>query len=231
MWTYDFYLDLIDYGMHHNNSFFLRHDVDISLKKALQMAEVEATRKLHSTYYILLSSPYYNALSPENLEKIRMIRDLGMGIGLHYDASIKPEMDNEDYKNEICVQIGLLEHHIGPLEGMSVTFHKPVMGKDIDIELVNILNEEQIYVPNYDQRFKYISDSGHNWREDPIEVMNEHEKIHLNTHPEWYNDEEKGMEECIYSLKLDKDADRLMRREVTDIREYLQRINNDKKRS
>ena len=70
MWTYDYYLDLIDYGMHHNNSFFLRHDVDISLKKALEMAEVEATRKLHSTYYILLSSPYYNALSPENLEKI-----------------------------------------------------------------------------------------------------------------------------------------------------------------
>ena len=228
MWTFDWYLDLIDYGMQHGNHFFLRHDVDISLKKALEMAEIEATRQFHSVYYILLSSPYYNALSPENLERIRMIKDLGMEIGLHYDANVKEGMTAEDYKDEICVQLGLLEHHIGDMEGHSVTFHKPVMGKDADIELVNLLNQQEVYVPNFDEKFKYISDSGHNWREDPIVALNESKMIHLNTHPEWYNDEEKSMKECIYSLKLDKESDRLMRKEVRDINEYLRRIKNDK---
>jgi len=174
-----------------------------------------------------MSSPYYNALSPENLERIRMIKDLGMEIGLHYDANIK-DGDANDHKNEICVQIGLLEHHIGTIGGHSVTFHKPVMGKDADFELVNLLNKEEVYVPNFDERFKYISDSGHNWREDPIEAFSESKEIHLNTHPEWYNDEEQSMKQCIYSLRLDKEADRLMRKEVRDINEYLRRINNDK---
>jgi hypothetical protein len=228
MWTYDWYLDLIDYGMQHGNNFFLRHDVDISLKKALEMAEIEASRQFHSVYYILLSSPYYNALSPENLERIRMIKDLGMEIGLHYDANIK-DGDANDHKNEICVQIGLLEHHIGTIGGHSVTFHKPVMGKDADFELVNLLNKEEVYVPNFDERFKYISDSGHNWREDPIEAFSESKEIHLNTHPEWYNDEEQSMKQCIYSLRLDKEADRLMRKEVKDINEYLHRINEESK--
>jgi len=228
MWTYDWYLDLIDYGMQHGNNFFLRHDVDISLKKALEMAEIEASRQFHSVYYILLSSPYYNALSPENLERIRMIKDLGMEIGLHYDANIKDGNAN-DHKNEICVQIGLLEHHIGTIGGHSVTFHKPVMGKDADFELVNLLNKEEVYVPNFDERFKYISDSGHNWREDPIEAFSESKEIHLNTHPEWYNDEEQSMKQCIYSLRLDKEADRLMRKEVKDINEYLHRINEESK--
>ena len=228
MWTYDWYLDLIDYGMQHGNNFFLRHDVDISLKKALEMAEIEASRQFHSVYYILLSSPYYNALSPENLERIRMIKDLGMEIGLHYDANIKDGNAN-DHKNEICIQIGLLEHHIGTIGGHSVTFHKPVMGKDADIELVNLLNKEEVYVPNFDERFKYISDSGHNWREDPIEAFSESKEIHLNTHPEWYNDEEQSMKQCIYSLRLDKEADRLMRKEVKDINEYLHRINEESK--
>ena len=223
MWTYDSYLDLIEYGIREGCDFFLRHDVDISLKKALPMAEVEASRKLHATYYILMSSPFYNALDPDNLERIRMLRHLGMGIGLHYDLSIKgPSVDGA--LKEIIVQIGLLTHHIGELNGASVTFHKPALGVPGNLELTLRLNQNDIYCPDSETKYKYISDSGHNWRENPRDVMDSHKVIHMNTHPIWYNDEEQDMESCLHSIALEQDTDRLIYREINSIREYLTKI-------
>lgn len=225
MFTYTDYLDLLNLGVTNGNTIFLRHDVDISLKKAVEMAEIEAKNHIHATYYILLTSPFYNALSAENLERIRMIKELGHGIGLHYDLSIKDRMSAEDVKNEIVVQIGLLIHHVGHMEGMSVTFHKPVTGKDVTIEIINLLNKEDIYCPNFDRKYKYISDSGHNWREDPIEAMMKYNHVHVNVHPEWYNKEETDMELCLINLKLDVETDKLVLKEVKDIKEYILQIN------
>lgn len=221
--TYQSYIDLIHLGMDTGVSFFLRHDVDISLKKALEMAEIESKNGFHSTYYILLSSPFYNALEAENLERIRMIRELGMGVGLHYDLSIKNDID-KTILAEIMVQMGLLEHHIGKISGMSVTFHKPVTGKDVSESTIQLLNQNEIYCPNFDSRFKYISDSGHNWREDPFDAVATFESLHINTHPEWYNEKELNMEECLYNLDLDGIMDKRVYKEIVDIRDYLERI-------
>ena len=53
MFTYKSYANLIHTGVERGVTFFLRHDVDISLKKAVEMAEFEAKNEFHSTYYIL----------------------------------------------------------------------------------------------------------------------------------------------------------------------------------
>jgi len=209
--------------MAENHTFFLRHDVDISPQKAVQMAEVESTAKIKSTYYVLFSSSFYNALSTENIEKFKMIKDMGHGIGLHFDLSQKI-CPVENQFNEIVAQVGLLEHHVGPLEGMSVTAHKPAFGLEISRNLSTMLNTLAIYIPNLDKRYKYISDSGHNWREDPIEAVMSNGFIQMSTHPEWYNDEEKSMEECLHSLSLDTHYDRLINKEIVSIREYLEKI-------
>lgn len=229
MFTYKSYVDLVHTGMEAGATFFLRHDVDFSLVKAVEMAEFEAKNHFHSTYYILLSSPYYNALEQENLERIRMIREMGMGVGLHFDLSIKDNADDKTIMSEIMVQIGLLEHHIGRFDGKSVTFHKPFRGKPPHESLIDVLNQNDIYVPNFDSRFNYISDSGHNWRQDPYEAVMASEFIHMNTHPEWYNKKELSMEECLYNLKLDQHGDRLVTREIKSIREYLERLKSETK--
>lgn len=223
MWTYQSYIDLVKEGMEENCTFFLRHDVDISIKKAVELAEIEADKNLHSTYYILLSSPFYNALSDTNIQRIRTIRELGMGIGLHYDPSLCKD-GNDRMVSEIVMQTRLLESYIGDLNGISVTFHKPVMGKDVSMETVDTLNKNDIYCPNFDARFKYISDSGHNWREDPFDTISKFPYVHLNTHPEWYNHKEMSMEECLYNLDLDGNMDKRVNKEVAEIREYLERI-------
>ena len=224
MWTYQSYIDLVKEGMEENCTFFLRHDVDISIKKAVELAEIEADKNLHSTYYILLSSPFYNALCDTNIQRIKTIRELGMGIGLHYDPSLCKD-GNDRMVSEIVMQTRLLESYIGELNGISVTFHKPVMGKEVDEELIKKLDEVDIYCPNYDTRFKYISDSGHNWRENPHDTFVECDYVHMNTHPEWYTHVGLEMEECLHDLDLDKDADKLIQREIKEIRQYREKIN------
>jgi hypothetical protein len=171
----------------------------------------------------LLSSPYYNALEAENLQRIRTLRELGMGIGLHYDNSIKLQ-DANQCCSEIIIQLGMLQHHIGELEEKSVTFHKPLRGVDINAETVNLLNLSNIYSPNFDQRFKYISDSGHNWRENPYDIINTNDMVHINTHPEWYNNEEMNMEDCIYSLGIEFECDKEVNKLVRSMREYRDRV-------
>ena len=223
MWTYNSYLELIKEGLEKDVGFFFRHDVDISLKKAVEMAEFESKNGIKSTYYILLSSPYYNALEAENLQRIRTLRELGMGIGLHYDNSIKLQ-DANQCCSEIIIQLGMLQHHIGELEEKSVTFHKPLRGVDINAETVNLLNLSNIYSPNFDQRFKYISDSGHNWRENPYDIINTNDMVHINTHPEWYNNEEMDMEDCIYSLGIEFECDKEVNKLVRSMREYRDRV-------
>ena len=223
MWTYNSYLELIKEGLEKDVGFFFRHDVDISLKKAVEMAEFESKNGIKSTYYILLSSPYYNALEAENLQRIRTLRELGMGIGLHYDNSIKLQ-DANQCCSEIIIQLGILQHHIGELEEKSVTFHKPLRGVDINAETVNLLNLSNIYSPNFDQRFKYISDSGHNWRENPYDIIDTNDMVHINTHPEWYNNEEMDMEDCIYSLGIEFECDKEVNKLVRSMREYRDRV-------
>ena len=223
MWTYQSYLDIVKEGMESDTIFFLRHDVDISIKKAVEMAEVEAEKKLHSTYYILLTSPFYNAFSQDNIQRIKTIRELGMGIGLHYDPSIH-DLSNDRMVSDIVQQSRLLETYIGELEGVSVTFHRPVMGKSIDDDLIAQLDDVNIYCPNYDDRFKYISDSGHNWRENPHDTVEEFSMVHLNTHPIWYSHEGLEMEECLHDISLDKDADRLIQRFINQVKMYREHV-------
>jgi hypothetical protein len=188
------------------------------------MAEVEHAAELHSTYYILLTSPYYNVFTEANVQRIKTIRELGMGIGLHYDPSIL-KTDNEGFMEDIVRQGKLLEHYVGELEGTSVTFHKPLMGTEVDEDLIAQLSELEIYCPNYDDRFKYISDSGHNWRENPYDTVEEFSMVHLNTHPIWYSYAGAEMEESFYALGLDLDADKLVQREINSIREYRENLN------
>lgn len=65
----------------------LRHDVDYSMEKALIMAEYEKSIDVKSTYFLLLTSDFYNVLSHKNQKYIHKIIECGHDIGLHFDES------------------------------------------------------------------------------------------------------------------------------------------------
>ncbi len=61
----------------------LRHDVDLSLAAALELAELEAELDARATYFLMTESVFYNLASAEGVDTIARLRELGHGVGLH----------------------------------------------------------------------------------------------------------------------------------------------------
>jgi hypothetical protein len=62
---------------------FLRHDVDLALPAAVEMAELEADVGARATYFLMTESVFYNLSSSEGVATIARLRELGHAIGLH----------------------------------------------------------------------------------------------------------------------------------------------------
>ena len=101
---------LLDNGFHfskygevkrHEKSCILRHDIDLSISKALRMADFEASRpvQIQSTYFVLLKTDFYNPASRNSLSMLRNIVSMGHEIGLHFDEAAYS--DNMDYKHYV----------------------------------------------------------------------------------------------------------------------------------
>ena len=56
----------------------LRHDIDNSPEQALALARVEREMGVHSTYFVLLRSEFYNVAARRCLETLGQIQALGM---------------------------------------------------------------------------------------------------------------------------------------------------------
>jgi hypothetical protein len=62
---------------------FLRHDVDLSLDAALQLARLEREHDATATYFLMTESVLYNLASFEGRDAIAVLRGLGHAVGLH----------------------------------------------------------------------------------------------------------------------------------------------------
>ena len=61
----------------------LRHDVDLSLDAALDMAELEAEEGAAATYFLMTESVFYNLASAEGRSALERLRRAGHRVGLH----------------------------------------------------------------------------------------------------------------------------------------------------
>jgi len=51
----------------------LRHDVDVDVGAALEMAKVEKSLGVSSTYFLMLRPPVYNLMSRHNHQAVKKI--------------------------------------------------------------------------------------------------------------------------------------------------------------
>ena len=141
---------------------FLRHDVDLSLAAAAQMAELEAARGVSATYFLMTRSVFYNLASTEGERLIARLRELGHRVGLH---AVHPHVDFDDRFDPV-----LAWHNPDP-----EFVNDPVDG------LVNVMS------PPWFDRAHYRSDSNQYWRSgDPTQALAAREFgwLQLLTHPE-----------------------------------------------
>lgn len=187
----------------------IRHDVDVDLQNALDMAVLENSMGIKSTYFVLLTSEYYNLLSENNMQRVRNILRLGHEIGLHFDiTAYEKETSQKKLGGLIQKECAILEEALD-IRIRSISWHIPVknlLGVHLDfmdeLELVNA------YDPYFYNDYKYVSDSMMRWRE-PIEEYIEDkkfEKFQILTHPIWYRDTQDKTDKEILDLNREKKA-------------------------
>lgn len=179
----------------------LRHDIDNDLEKAVHLAEIEKLCEVKATYFILISSDFYNIFSRENLKKIYQIMEYGHEIGLHFDEMCYPELGGriEKIRERIVWEAELLQKAIG-VPVTTVSMHRPSKELlDANLQIPGIVNS---YGKTFFHDFKYLSDSRRHWRE-PVEEIIEQEtfdKLHILTHAFWYSEQEISLKDTILSF-------------------------------
>lgn len=163
----------------------IRHDIDVSLKCALEMAQIEYDLGISATYFLMLRSPAYNLLGRYAYSVLEKIKEMGHEIALHFDAA-HPAVQSNDIVNEILKELKILET-ISKQNIKAVSFHQPslaMLNGDIMIpDVINTYHKEQM------KGWCYVSDSNRIWKEyDAISVFDNqmHTHVQLLTHPIWW---------------------------------------------
>lgn len=148
--------------------FILRHDVDGCPKAALKLAKFEAKSGIRATYFLLLSSIYYNLLSAEYYCLPRQLITLGHEIGLHYDMQAYSMIKNKNPREIFRLHIELLSKLAG-IKIRSIAAHNP------SAHLNDPFRRAKGFLNAYDEQFTkkmaYFSDSCGEWRNETIEIF------------------------------------------------------------
>lgn len=200
----------------------LRHDIDISLEKAVELARVEQELGVTSTYFALLTSDFYNPASKGNLEKLRAIQSMGHELGLHFDEKAYPEGTPEETVARILRERDILSS-ILETPVTTVSMHRPSRATlEADLEIPGMINS---YGQTFFHDFKYLSDSRRHWREPVLDIVSsgEYDRLHILTHAFWYHEREESIQETMRAFIQTANQERYqeMAENITDIQSIL----------
>jgi len=160
----------------------LRHDIDISLRPALELARIEHEHGIQATYFVLLRSPFYNVLSRANTEIMHQIH--------HYGHQIATHLDLTAYDNDCAralMEVEVFAKFYPYIDTRIVSLHSPFDLHHMPIDTFGQLNA--VYGSAVRGEVAYISDSTGRWRYGhPLdsEAFNTQKPIQLLTHPIWW---------------------------------------------
>jgi hypothetical protein len=189
------------------------------------MAEFEMkVCNVRSTYFVLITSNFYNVFSKDSKEMLAQIKEMGHDIGLHFDELSYPE--NCDIVECIDKEVGILEQTLGECV-KSVSMHRPSK-KTLDSNIVPKNGVVNSYSTEFFKKFKYVSDSRRNWREDVEGIVesNQYDRLHILTHPFWYYTNEITLEETLTNWIKKADVERYdnLSQNFTDLDKVIDRF-------
>ena len=176
---------------------FLRHDVDLSVRGALDVARLEADLDVTSTYLFLLTSPLYNTLEAEQRGRIQEISSLGHDVGLHFSThqywSKEDPPRTDDLLERIADERSVLDAMLDTDVVSTVSFHIPpewVLDRSFD-------GIRSTYEPALFSDIGYVADSGQRWRESPPKIDDFPDTLQVLTHPGLWGDDDEPFERRI----------------------------------
>jgi hypothetical protein len=183
----------------------MRHDIDLDVKAALRLAKLESgfSKKVKSTFFVLVNTTFYNVFSKEILDDLDAILSLGHEIGLHFDEAKYDCSTFEKIDNAVQEEANMLGRVLG-ISINTVSMHRPSkVALEANYNFRGIINT---YSDKYYGEFKYLSDSRMHWRENAEEIITSriYDKLHILTHAFWYADTEESKREKL--LRFTKNA-------------------------
>ena len=167
----------------------LRHDMDVSPKRALRMAEIENEFGIRATYMVMTRPLLYSVEDKSSRDMLQQLINMGHEVGLHFDLD-----DNQRHRGhgigsveaKIYSACKQLESIIGqPV--LSLSFHNPMpqflRGPLTICGRVNAYSRELMAW--------YVSDSKGCWRDgEPLPKLLSPDKslLQLLVHPIWWGD-------------------------------------------
>jgi len=194
----------------------LRHDVDISMDYAREMARLENALGMRATYFLMLRSPLYNLCSRQGMAALRDISDFGHEVALHFDAEFAAGSGNN-----IAQQLGFELETLGRLAGTRInafSFHQPTQ-EAIALRLApeGVVNT---YHGEHMAGFEYLSDSNRDWRKDPVETIHGgHAGLQILLHPIWWMAQGATTEDC-WDLAIERNFQSAQRQILETERAY-----------
>lgn len=202
----------------------LRHDIDYRIEDAIALAKIEQKCAVRSTYFILISSDFYNIFSSKNRKLIRELYKMGHEIGLHFDEAAYPEIEGniEKIQERILYEINLLENMTG-ISVKTVSMHRPSKEMlDADLHIPNIVNS---YSNLFFKQFKYLSDSRRHWREPVASIIQskKYNRLHILTHSFWYHDVDWDLSDAVTKFIDEGRQERYisMKENITDLESVI----------
>jgi hypothetical protein len=171
----------------------LRHDVDLMLEAALEMANAEARAGVQATYFLMTESVFYNLASADGRAALEQLRSLGHHVGLH---AVWPRAEFDERFDPV------------------LAWHNP----DPDYVFEPVEGAVNVMAPPWFAPETYRSDSNQHWRHGcPHEDLaaGRFEWLQLLTHPEIWVYAGETMRETMLSL-LERERERRLEQLAED---------------
>lgn len=172
----------------------VRHDVDLSPRRALDMARIESDLGVQATYFFLISTPLYNVHGGQTRSVIRELERLGHDIGLHFSTHQYPWTDDPGeatLADAVASEQEALATVTDPVQ--TISFHAPpdwVLDRKFE-------DFRSTYEPRFFGAIDYVADSNQRWREDPPLADSVPDRLQLLTHPGLWGREDRSFSACV----------------------------------
>lgn len=162
----------------------LRHDVDLSIASAYNLALLENKLGVSSTYFIMITNNFYNPLAPINRKQLKRMSQLGFEIGIHFDPTTYGKISDEELHKKLESEVKVLEMIIDePVH--SVSIHNPSVHK----KYILFKTYNNAYDPHIFHSGIYLADSQMTFQTDIYQFCNmaKTATLQLLLHPEHFS--------------------------------------------
>jgi hypothetical protein len=132
---------------------WLRHDVELDLAAAVDMARIEAARGVGAWYFLCVDSPFIDNDETALRRWIQQIEGLGHVVSLHMSVGLG--LDPIETRTQIVAAA------LGIDEPTALTFHAPGLDSQV---LSRVPGGEPVYGQLAANSCQYLSDSTGRWR-------------------------------------------------------------------